>query len=106
MAFIRMDQIKPALPIDVLIDRLDHLRQEFYNQSKNEISNLKSDGESERHAPEQKTEEKPSGDLAEPAHSMPGNPSIADNSTKNLDVIWMQITPQKIWMLSGINSMS
>jgi DNA polymerase-3 subunit gamma/tau len=29
MAFIRMDQIKPALPIDVLIDRLDHLRQKM-----------------------------------------------------------------------------
>jgi DNA polymerase-3 subunit gamma/tau len=27
MAFIRMFQIKPALPIDVLIDKLDHLKQ-------------------------------------------------------------------------------
>ncbi|MBW2487933.1 MAG: DNA polymerase III subunit gamma/tau [Deltaproteobacteria bacterium] len=32
MAFIRLDQIKPALPIDELIDKLDLLRQEIYNQ--------------------------------------------------------------------------
>ena len=32
MAFIRLDQIKPALPIDELIDKLDLLRQEIHNQ--------------------------------------------------------------------------
>jgi DNA polymerase-3 subunit gamma/tau len=32
MAFIRLDQIKPALPIDELIDKLDLLRREIYNQ--------------------------------------------------------------------------
>ena len=31
MAFIRLDQTKPTLPIDELIDRLDLLRQEIYN---------------------------------------------------------------------------
>jgi DNA polymerase-3 subunit gamma/tau len=31
MAFIRLDQMKPALPIDVLIDKLDLLRQEIHN---------------------------------------------------------------------------
>jgi DNA polymerase-3 subunit gamma/tau len=31
MAFIRLDQMKPALPIDELIDKLDLLRQELHN---------------------------------------------------------------------------
>ena len=31
MAFIRLDQMKPALPIDELIDKLDQLRQELHN---------------------------------------------------------------------------
>ncbi|MGD9133085.1 MAG: DNA polymerase III subunit gamma/tau [Desulfobacterales bacterium] len=31
MAFIRLDQMKPALPIDVLIDKLDLLREEIQN---------------------------------------------------------------------------
>ncbi len=33
MAFIRLDQMKAALPIDVLIDKLDLLRQEVHNAS-------------------------------------------------------------------------
>jgi len=33
VAFIRMDQMEPVLPIDVLIDKLDQLKQEFNNQS-------------------------------------------------------------------------
>jgi DNA polymerase-3 subunit gamma/tau len=36
MAVIRMDQMKPALPIDVLIEKLDSLRQEIYNQPDDE----------------------------------------------------------------------
>ncbi len=91
VAFIRMDQIKPALPIDVLIDRLDHLKQEFYNQPENEIPNLKSDGRSVAHAPEQKAAENPSGDPAEPAASMPDSPPVAGNAAKNLDNIWNQL---------------
>ncbi|MGD9090148.1 MAG: DNA polymerase III subunit gamma/tau, partial [Desulfobacterales bacterium] len=33
MAFIRLDQIKPALPIDELIDKLELLRQEIHKQA-------------------------------------------------------------------------
>jgi DNA polymerase-3 subunit gamma/tau len=32
ITFIRMDQIEPVLPIDVLIDKLDQLKQELNNQ--------------------------------------------------------------------------
>ena len=91
MAFIRMDQIKPALPIDVLIDRLDHLRQEFYNPPESELSNRKSDVKSETHAPGHKAGKRNSDAPAEPAHSMPVAPAIADNFTENLDVIWNQL---------------
>jgi len=91
MAFIRMDQIKPALPIDVLIERLDHLRQEFSNLPENEISTLKSDGKSETHTPEQNAGQRPSGNPAEPAPAMPETASIADSSPNNLDDIWNQL---------------
>ncbi|MEJ2729968.1 MAG: DNA polymerase III subunit gamma/tau, partial [Deltaproteobacteria bacterium] len=43
MAFIRLDQMKPALPIDVLIDKLDSLRQEIYNSPGGEFTELKPD---------------------------------------------------------------
>jgi DNA polymerase-3 subunit gamma/tau len=31
MVFIRMFQMKPVLPIDILIEKLDHLRKDFYD---------------------------------------------------------------------------
>jgi DNA polymerase-3 subunit gamma/tau len=91
MAFIRMDQVKPALPIDVLIDRLDHLKQEFSNLPENEISNPKSDVISETHALEQKSHENLSDKPVKPAHPLSDNSAIADNATENLDVTWNQL---------------
>jgi DNA polymerase-3 subunit gamma/tau len=37
ITFIRMFQIKPALPIDVLIDKLDHLKQSMVGQQEKDI---------------------------------------------------------------------
>jgi DNA polymerase-3 subunit gamma/tau len=91
MAFIRMDQVKPALPIDVLIDRLDHLRQEFYNPPESEHSNRKSAVKSEAHASEDKAGEINSDASAEPGQTTPAAPSIADDFTTNLDATWNQL---------------
>ena len=91
MAFIRMDQIKPVLPIDALIDKLDHLRQEFYNQPGIELSDRKSDVQSEMHAPEPAAEREHSDSAADPAPSSPKTPTITGDALKNLDVAWNQL---------------
>jgi DNA polymerase-3 subunit gamma/tau len=91
MAFIRMDQTQPTLPIDVLIDRLDHLRQEFNNQPGIERSDRKADVKSEMHPPRIETEKGHSDSPAESAISSPETPAIADAELKNLDVTWNQL---------------
>jgi DNA polymerase-3 subunit gamma/tau len=91
MAFIRMDQIKPALPIDVLIDRLDHLRQEFNNQPAIERSDQKADVKSEMHPPRIETEKRHSDSPSESVPSSPETPAIAGAEPKNLDVTWNQL---------------
>jgi len=91
MAFIRMDQIKPALPIDTLIDKLDHLRQEFYNKPEGEHSDRKSDVKSEMHAPKPTSEREPSDSPKDPAPSSPKTPTMAGEALENPDVIWDQL---------------
>lgn len=91
MTFIRMNQIKPALPIDELIDRLDHLRQDFSNLPESEISKPELDATSETSSPEQKAHQNPSDTPAAAAHPMSGASTIADNASENLEVIWNQL---------------
>lgn len=91
MAFIRMDQIKPALPIDVLIDKLDHLRQEFYSPPGTELSDRKPDVESEMHAPKPAAERGHSDSPADPAPASPKTQAINGHASKNLDVTWNQL---------------
>jgi len=91
MAFIRMDQIKPALPIEALIDKLDHLRQEFYNQPGSELSDRKSDLKSEKHAPKPAAESGHSDSPADLAPSSPKTPAITGDASKNLDATWNQL---------------
>ncbi|MGD9180378.1 MAG: DNA polymerase III subunit gamma/tau [Desulfobacterales bacterium] len=91
MAFIRMDQIKPALPIDTLIDKLDHLRQEFYRQPGVEHSDRKSDVKSEMHVPKPAAKTESSDSQIDPALSSPKTPAITGDALKNLDVTWDQL---------------
>jgi DNA polymerase-3 subunit gamma/tau len=91
MAFIRMDQIKPALPIDALIDKLDHLRQEFYNQPGIELSDRKSDLKTEMPASRPASEKGYSDSPADPAPASPKTPTITGDAFKNLDVAWNQL---------------
>jgi DNA polymerase-3 subunit gamma/tau len=51
MAFIRLDQMKPALPIDVLIDKLDLLRKEIKNTPAGGLGAQKPDVEPPPFAP-------------------------------------------------------
>ncbi len=91
MAFIRMDQIKPALPIDTLIDKLDHLRQEFHKRSEIEHADRKSDVKSAMRAPKPDAESGLSDIPADPAPSSPKTPAVTGDAFKNLDVTWNQL---------------
>ena len=80
MAFIRLDQMKPALPIDELIDKLDLLRQEIHSSPGGLAG--------------QKLEVKPppleSGQQKEEGHSdsMPEPPAAAHDTLNDLDATW------------------
>jgi DNA polymerase-3 subunit gamma/tau len=91
MAFIRMDQIKPALPIDALIDKLDHLRQEFYNPPEIERSDRKSDVKPEMPMPKPDAEKVPPDSPADPVPSSPKTPATTGDESKNLAVTWDQL---------------
>lgn len=83
MAFIRLDQMKPALPIDELIDKLDQLRQEIHN--------------SPGGFAEQKSEVKPSslesGQQREEGHadSTPEPPAAADDTLNDMGATWSRL---------------
>jgi DNA polymerase-3 subunit gamma/tau len=80
MAFIRLDQMKPALPIDALIDKLDLLRQEIHNSPNGPA--------------EQKPDVKPpaleSRQQREGGHSdsIPQPPAAADDTLSDLGATW------------------
>jgi DNA polymerase-3 subunit gamma/tau len=84
MAFIRLNQMNAVLPIDVLIDKLDLLKQEIHN----------SPG---RIAGQQQAVAKPaaieSGQQIEDGvlDSEPEPPAAADDASKNLDATWRQL---------------
>jgi DNA polymerase-3 subunit gamma/tau len=84
MAFIRLDQLKPALPIDVLIDKLDLLRQEIHNSPGDRLA-------------EQKPDVKPppleTGQQREDGHldSTPQPPATVDDTLNDLDATWSRL---------------
>ena len=83
MAFIRLDQMKPALPIDELIDKLDLLRQEIHNSPGGLV--------------EQKLDVKPpsleSGQQTGDGHSdsTPQPPAAADDTLNDLSATWSRL---------------
>jgi len=83
MAFIRLDQMKPALPIDELIDKLDLLRQEIHN--------------SPAGLAEQKPEAEPpsleSGQQRQAGHTDPITepPAAADDTMNDLGATWSRL---------------
>jgi DNA polymerase-3 subunit gamma/tau len=80
MAFIRLGQMKPALPIDELIDKLDLLRQEIHN----------SPGGLTEQKPDVKPPSPESGQQREDGHSdsIPQPPATSDDTLNDLGATW------------------
>jgi DNA polymerase-3 subunit gamma/tau len=91
MAFIRMDQVKPALPIEVLIDRLDHLRQDLNNAPGHNLSERQSEVKPEPRAPAHKPDKEPQNFSADSAFATTGRAPTTGESSKNLADTWKQL---------------
>jgi DNA polymerase-3 subunit gamma/tau len=83
MAFIRLGQMKPALPIDELIDKLDLLRQEIHN----------SPGGLTEQKPDVKPPSPESGQQREDGHSdsIPQPPATSDDTLNDLGATWSRL---------------
>ena len=92
MAFVRMDQIKPTLPIDALIDSLDDLRKEFYGQRGNDPSEPEPDLNSEMQAPDPAAESRHSDSPPDPEPPSSKTPAFKADSSKNLTATWNQLS--------------
>ena len=83
MAFIRLDQMKPALPIDELIDKLDLLRQEIHN-SPGGFAEQKLGFKTSSIEPGRQSEDRTSETLTEP-------PAAADDPLNDLEATWKRL---------------
>jgi DNA polymerase-3 subunit gamma/tau len=93
IAFIRMDQMAPVLPIDVLIDKLDQLKQELSNQPQGSRSSRHSVTRTETSESAQHFQ---GADLASASKQSNSAPETAASSadipnTNNLDAVWQQL---------------
>ncbi len=87
MVFIKMFQIKPALPIDVLIEKLDNLRKDIYEAKANsrDAENkplFQDDGESSQTT---------SGEVAGIAESIEPFPATPLDPYENIDSTWVKL---------------
>ncbi len=87
MVFIKMFQIKPALPIDVLIEKLDNLRKDIYEAKANsrDAENkpvFQDDGESSQTT---------SGEVAGTAESIEPFPAPPLDLYENIDSTWVKL---------------
>ena len=91
IAFIRMDQMEPVLPIDVLINKLDLLKQELNNQSGGPKSSQKPVIKSEKSKSVQHLQ---GGDLdsaSEQSSSVPETAASSGDLLNDLDATWDQL---------------
>ena len=84
MAFIRLNQMKPALPIDELIDKLDQLRQENHSPSDGRPAKNKPDVTPPAFESKQQRE----GEHLDPASEQP---AAADDPLNDLDATWSRL---------------
>jgi DNA polymerase-3 subunit gamma/tau len=84
MAFIRLDQMKPALPIDVLIDKLDLLRQEIHNPPGGGLAEQK---------PDVKPPQLESVQQKEDGHPdpKPEQPAATNDTLSDLEATWSRL---------------
>jgi DNA polymerase-3 subunit gamma/tau len=83
MAFIRLDQMKPALPIDELIDKLDLLRQEIHD-SPGGIAEQKPGGKPLSLESDRQTEDRHSD-------ATPESPAATAERLNDLDATWKRL---------------
>jgi DNA polymerase-3 subunit gamma/tau len=91
MAFIRLDQIKPVLPIDELIDKLDQLRQEIHNQPDDQLSVRTEDQGPAMSASGRQTDDQQSDAPTDQQQTATEKRSAAADSASDLTATWRQL---------------
>jgi DNA polymerase-3 subunit gamma/tau len=91
MAFVRLGQIKPALPIDELIDKLDLLRQEIYSQPLDRLPAPASGEEPIPSADAPKTDDQQPDASTVQQQTAAEMPSAVADPASDLEATWQQL---------------
>jgi DNA polymerase-3 subunit gamma/tau len=91
MAFIRLDQMEPVLPIDALIDKLELLRQGFSNAPQGSDAAHKSDRKPDRIESEHDLRDKSLESVPDPPHSAPESTATPGDALCDLDSTWSRL---------------
>ncbi len=91
MAVIRMDQMKPVLPIDELIDKLDLLRKEIHGQPGTGIAAPNQDSDPVITGSKQQTVDQKSETGIDPLSPTSEPPPAVDNPASDLETTWRQL---------------
>jgi DNA polymerase-3 subunit gamma/tau len=91
MAFIRLDQMEPVLPIDLLIDKLDLLKQELSNQAGGSKLSQRPVIPSETSKPAQHMLAEDLESVSEQSNSAPETAASSADLLNDLDATWDQI---------------
>ena len=91
MAFIRLDQMKPTLPIDELIDKLDQLRQEIHNSPGGLVEQKPDVNPPPLEPGTQRKDERQDLDPTPELESTPEPSAAADDTLSDLDATWSRL---------------
>lgn len=91
MAVIRMDQMKPVLPIDELIDKLDLLRKEIYDPPGDKPVALKQANDPVISGSKQQTDYPKAQTGIDEHPTIPEVQPAVDNSASDLETTWRQL---------------
>jgi len=92
MAFIRLDQLQPVLPIDVLIDKLDLLKQELSNQPEGSKSSQKPVIKAETSESARHLRAEDSDSVSEQSNSLPESAVSSGDLLNDLEAAWIQLS--------------
>jgi DNA polymerase-3 subunit gamma/tau len=91
IAFIRMDQMEPVLPIDVLIDKLDQLKQELNDQSGGSKSSQRPVIGSKTSESTQQLQGADLDSASKQSNSVPETAASSTDMLTDLDAAWNQL---------------
>ena len=91
MTFIRLVDMKPALPIDVFIEKLDLLRQEMYDSTDLGPADQKPQAKAPLPESEQEIDERHAASKPDPRHSVSEPVGGAVVTGKDLDTTWSRL---------------